>query len=493
MSALGLRPSGRLGLSSRRRRPSASAPPPPSFLPDQLADLAFWYRAGDPQNTVTSGAVAQAFDLSGNGRHGTATSSSNRPLAATDPDGRAIMRFDGSNDALLVGAPPSLAAGVTVFLAYRIRQHVNGGGIFAVGKAGAGSGNTQFFEFNSQFSANRTALVGKTAQVERITTVQRTDPTDKNYAVFKIDNASAELRDFLGVATDVSTPVAFGTPDIITIGARAFNQFASTPFGFIDVYEVGLYTRPLNATELDQLEDYLTADHEIIWSPGYLDTSLAWWHDDWSAFTLSGSLVDQWSDRSGKGRHWTASGTARPEKTADAGNVVVRHDGVDDAMALAGTLPALQPVTAAVVYRLRTRVDFEGIMSAAAASGSDHTTFWTFECAAASSGNLQLFGRSAESGANQLVITVPDGGAAQVAVWTANAGTATLRDAAGLTSDGYGGSFGTPAAIVLGARYNAGPFNHAAVDVMATLGFTSALAASDQLKLIDWASAKWGV
>ena len=62
-----------------------------------------------------------------------------------------------------------------------------------------------------------------------------------------------------------------------------------------------------------------------------------------------------------------------------------------------------------------------------------------------------------------------------------------------MVSDGYGGSFGTPAAIVLGARYNAGPFNHAAVDVMATVGFTSALAASDQLKLIDWASAKWGV
>jgi hypothetical protein len=29
--------------------------------------------------------------------------------------------------------------------------------------------------------------------------------------------------------------------------------------------------------------------------------------------------------------------------------------------------------------------------------------------------------------------------------------------------------------------------------VMATLGFTSALAASDRLKLIEWASAKWGV
>jgi len=486
MTALGLRPGGRLGLSSRRRRPT-SAP----FLPDQLADLAFWYRAGDPQNTVTSGAVAQAFDLSGNGRHGSATSSTNRPLDATDPDGRAIMRFDGSNDALLVGSPPSMAAGVTVFIAYRLRQHVNGGGILAAGKAGTGSGNTQFFEFNSQFTANRTALIGKTAQADRITTAQRVDPTDKNYAVFKIADASAELRDFAGSVTDASTAVAFGTPDVIVIGARAFNQFATTPYGFIDVYEVGLYARPLSATELNLLEDYLKSRHQIIWSPGYLDGSLAWWHDDWSTFALTGSLVDEWRDRSGKGRHWTASGTARPERTTQAGNIVVRHDGLDDAMALAGTLLPLQPFTAAVVYRLRERTDFVGILSAAAATALDHSSFWTFECAAAISGNLQLFGRSTE--ADHLAITVPDDGATQIALWTASAGNASLRHAGGVVSDGYAGSFGTPAAIVLGARYNAGPFNHAAVDVMAALGFSSALAESDQLKLIDWASAKWGV
>jgi hypothetical protein len=52
MTAFGLRQSGRLGLSPRRRRSTA-----PQFLPDQLADLAFWYRAGDPLNSVASGAV----------------------------------------------------------------------------------------------------------------------------------------------------------------------------------------------------------------------------------------------------------------------------------------------------------------------------------------------------------------------------------------------------------------------------------------------------
>jgi hypothetical protein len=56
-----------------------------------------------------------------------------------------------------------------------------------------------------------------------------------------------------------------------------------------------------------------------------------------------------------------------------------------------------------------------------------------------------------------------------------------------------GGSFGTPAAILLGARYNAGPFNHAEADVPGVRGATEILSAADQPKLIDWAGAKWGV
>lgn len=486
MTALGLRQSGRLGLSPRRRRSTS-----PQFLPDQLAGLAFWYSAGDPLNSITSGAVQQAFDLSGNGRHGTATSANRRPLDTADPDGRAIMRFDGSDDALLVGSPPSLAGGVTVFIAYRIRQHVNGGGIIAAGKAGIDSGSSQFFEFNSQFGTNRTALAAKTAQPDRISTVQRIDPTDKTYAVFTIDDASAELRDFKGVVTEQSTSVAFGTPDVIAIGARAYNQFASLPYGFIDVYEVGLYTRPLASAELDQLESYLRSRHGIIWSPGYLDASLAWWHDDWSTFALSGSLIDQWNDRSGQGRHWTASAGARPERATVAGAAVVRHDGVDDVMTMSGPLPALQPFTVATVYRVRNRGDFEGVLSAAAETGVDHADFWTFELATAASNQMQLYARSSE--AVPLALTAADSGLAQIAIWGFASGNATLRDATAEVTGSYGGSFGTPATIVLGARYDGGPFNHAEVDVMATVGVSNALATADRLKLIEWASAKWGV
>jgi hypothetical protein len=247
----------------------------------------------------------------------------------------------------------------------------------------------------------------------------------------------------------------------------------------------------VSGAEFVRLQNYLKARHAIHWSPGYLDSGLAWWHDDWSSFTLSGSLVDQWHDRSGKGRHWTSSGDARPAKTTEAGEVVVRFDGTDDVLNLTGGLPTLQPFTVAVAYRVRERVDFAGVMSAAAESGLDHESFWTFQTASAASNDMELLGRSLE--ADELALTRPDSDVAQIAIWTAATGSATLRDRAGAVNDSYGGSFGTPAAIVLGARYDAGPFNHAEIDVMGTVGMNSALAAPDQQKLIDWAIAKWGV
>ena len=203
----------------------------------------------------------------------------------TDPDGRRDHALRRLERCLLVGSPPSLAAGVTVFIAYRLRQHVNGGGIIAAGKAGTGLG--QYAVLRVRLSASPPTAPpssGKTAQADRIThrpagrpAPTRTTPSSRS------PSASAELRDFPRQRDRrLTARSAFGTPDIIVIGARAFNQFA------VDAIRLHrrLRGRRLHATaeraELDQLEDYLKSRHQIIWSPGYLDGSLAWWHDDWS-------------------------------------------------------------------------------------------------------------------------------------------------------------------------------------------------------------------
>jgi len=111
-------------------------------------------------------------------------------------------------------------------------------------------------------------------------------------------------------------------------------------------------------------------------------------------------------------------------------------------MMLAGSLPVLQPFSAGVVYRVRERGDFVGILSAAPPAGTDHTDFWTFRNRTAGSLQVQLSGRSAET--DDLSLTRTDSGASQIGVWTVGSGTAVLRDGAGFASDTYGGSFGAP-------------------------------------------------
>ena len=170
---------------------------------------------------------------------------------------------------------------------------------------------------------------------------------------------------------------------------------------------------------------------------------------------------------------------------------MVRFDGVDDLLALAGPPPALEPFSVGVVYRMRNRDDFAGIVSAAPAAGTDHTDFWTFRTASAASLAVELFGRSDEP--DPLSLTAADGGAAQVGVWALENGAGEYRDTLGSSTDTYGGSFGTPAEIVLGGRYGGAPFGYAAIDVLATVGASRTLSASDQARLIGWASARWSL
>ena len=208
---------------------------------------------------------------------------------------------------------------------------------------------------------------------------------------------------------------------------------------------------------------------------------------------LSGGLVDQWQDLTNNGRHWTQSGSGRPLKTTDGnGRNVVQFDGIDDLMTLAGSLPALQPCSVGVVYRVRERGDFDGIQSAAPPAGTDHTDFWTFRNGSAGSLAMQLFGRSAET--NQLSLSRIDSGAAQVAVWTIR-----QRDGRAAGRGRFEAPTPTAAASARPSKSSSpadtqgAPFGFAAIDVLATIGATRALSTADQARLVAWANAKWSL
>lgn len=482
MTALGLRSSGRLGLSSRRR---SSAP---TFAPADLAGLAFWYDAAR-----SSYAGGTWHDLSGAGNHARQPVAAQRPSSTMDDAGRRVLRFDGADDALLVDGPPDLSDGLTLFVVYRVRTPDDFTGIFSAAAA-TGTDHEQFFTLRyEQATDRRVQLFGRSLQQQEVT-IERVDSTRTQYAIvtFDGDGSAVEVRDLNGIDGASSTQASFGTPAAMVLGAR-YADGAVSGFGAIDLCEVGLYGRGLSPAERDQLEAYVKKRHALAWDPRFLGKDLAWFHDvDASPFALNGAEVDQWGDLSGNGRHWAATGIGRPIRTTDGqGRSVVRFDGIDDLLALAGELPALEPFSVGVVYRMRERADFAGIISAAPEAGADEADFWSFRNASAASLAIELFGRSAES--DPLSLSVVDGGAPQVAVWTAASGTAALRDAGGSNSDAYDGNFGTPAEIVLGGRYDGAPFGYAAIDVLATVGVATALSTAEQQRLVEWASARWSL
>ena len=57
------------------------------------------------------------------------TLSGERPIKATDGEGRDVVRFDGNDDTLAVASPPSLASGMTLFIVFAVRTRSDFSGI----------------------------------------------------------------------------------------------------------------------------------------------------------------------------------------------------------------------------------------------------------------------------------------------------------------------------------------------------------------------------
>ena len=203
MTAFRLRSASRLRLSPRRRRASAS-----TFVPPRLTDLAFWYDA-----TLSTYAGGTWHDLSGNDNHAAQPTSSQQPSHTVDGAGRQLLRFDGVNDALLVNTPPDLSAGLTLFVAYRVRTPGDFKGIITA-SAATGADHEQFFTLQYWTVAEqRVQVFGRSLQPAQVV-VRGVDSTEIQYAIvtFDDDGVDVELRDLNGIAGVNSTAAPLPCP-----------------------------------------------------------------------------------------------------------------------------------------------------------------------------------------------------------------------------------------------------------------------------------------
>jgi hypothetical protein len=92
-----------------------------AFSPLTVANCELWLDASDSSSvTLTSSAVSQWNDLSGNNRHATQGTANNRPAYSATVNGRNVITFDGTNDSLISGLASSVITGyVTMFCVCR--------------------------------------------------------------------------------------------------------------------------------------------------------------------------------------------------------------------------------------------------------------------------------------------------------------------------------------------------------------------------------------
>jgi hypothetical protein len=223
-------------------------------------------------------------------------------------------------------------------------------------------------------------------------------------------------------------------------------------------------------------------------------SSLAFWYDaEASPMIEASGVVERWDDLSSNGNHAGQAVTdERPVKATDGeGRDVIRFDGIDDTLAIAAPPSLATGVTLFIVFAVRVRSDFSGIVSAAAATGVDHEAFFSLQNASAASGKFQWIAHS--GGPDPLLIERDDSAAAGLAILSAAAGNASFEDLDGQGSDTYDGAFATPDKIILAGHYNDGTFGYSAIDVYEIGLFARALTAGERAALHDYLRNKYGL
>ncbi len=221
--------------------------------------------------------------------------------------------------------------------------------------------------------------------------------------------------------------------------------------------------------------------------------ALAFWYDAEASPTIeAGGVVERWDDLSGNGNHAAqAVGSERPTKTTDGeSRDVIRFDGIDDTFAVANPPSLASGFTLFVVLAVRTRSDFSGIVSAAAATGADHVAFFSLQNASAASNQLQWLGRSAE--ADPLLIERDDHATIGLAILSAGGGNARFEDVDGQGLDTYGGTFATPDQIIVAGHYDDGTVGYSAIDVYELGLYARVLTAGERAFLADHLRNKHG-
>ena len=194
-----------------------------------------------------------------------------------------------------------------------------------------------------------------------------------------------------------------------------------------------------------------------------------------------GNVVARWEDKSGGGRHATATGTARPTLTPSGlnGRSVVTFDGSATQMQIDSTFLVTSNATILAVAR-RTSGSFGAVITSKGAGDTSpalqHSTgSWQINHA----GNLSVIGFQA--GYAVLSGTISAGATAAFA-------NGLLQD-----SDASSGTLSSDAAKTYIGTYRAAIANVLAGEIAEIIVYNTALSTADRARVEAYLAAKWGI
>lgn len=224
----------------------------PTLEPNEIVGLKQWLVADTADSfTFSSGAVVSQWDdESGEANHVTQASVSKQPTrVAAALNGRAVVRFDGTDDSLAVTFGAALTQPTTVLL---------------VAKSAV---NEEAYLFDGSTSSNRHAVFFAATTFRWSyyagTTVNSSTSSDTSFhVVAAIFNGTGSTLRVDGVEVSSSTP-GTGTMAGITLGS---NQAETLPLEG-DIAEVAVWNTALSLRDLKQMEAYMASRYALTVTP----------------------------------------------------------------------------------------------------------------------------------------------------------------------------------------------------------------------------------
>lgn len=226
----------------------------PTFL---TTDSALWLDADDSSTlTLVSGAVSEWRDKSGNNRHATQTTASNRPLLVTGGlNGTDVIRFDGSNDFLNVNYSIHGLTEVTFFVVGK-RGNIDFSVYLSTDYAASPARGIMLSQSNT---ANAFRLDGRPTGGAYIFSSLSPQSVDYSIAYGQATNTGIQVggNGLLGTLTTYSAPSIVSGSTLFIGSINASSQYSS-----IDANQIIIFPRVLTQAERQITEGYLA------WSTG---------------------------------------------------------------------------------------------------------------------------------------------------------------------------------------------------------------------------------